>query len=128
MKLQLLILTLFISVLGFSQNKGTITGIITDKDANNQSLPFANVTLKGTKIGVNTDIDGKYSISATPGNYVIQFSFVGYETVEVPVTVKAKYDGEYAKNLSFKFDCKCFFGTFSKVLHHSGVVEGNQNK
>ena len=89
MKLQLLILTLFISVLGFSQNKGTITGIITDKDANNQSLPFANVTLKGTKIGVNTDIDGKYSISATPGNYVIQFSFVGYETVEVPVTVKA---------------------------------------
>ena len=89
MKLQLLILTLFISVLGFSQNKGTITGIITDKDANNQSLPFANVTLKGTKIGVNTDIDGKYSISATPGNYVIQFSFVVYETVEVPVTVKA---------------------------------------
>ena len=89
MKLQLLILTLFISVLGFSQNKGTITGTVTDKDANNQSLPFANVTLKGTKIGVNTDIDGKYSISATPGNYVIQFSFVGYETVEVPVTVKA---------------------------------------
>lgn len=89
MKLKLLILTLFISVLGFSQNKGTITGTITDKDANNQSLPFANVTLKGTKIGVNTDIDGKYSISATPGNYVIQFSFVGYETVEVPVTVKA---------------------------------------
>ncbi|TAF61802.1 MAG: PEGA domain-containing protein, partial [Flavobacterium sp.] len=89
MKLKLLILTLLISVLGFSQNKGTITGTITDKDANNQSLPFANVTLKGTKIGVNTDIDGKYSISATPGNYVIQFSFVGYETVEVPVTVKA---------------------------------------
>ncbi|MGL2987479.1 TonB-dependent receptor domain-containing protein [Flavobacterium sp. RSSA_27] len=89
MKLKFLILTLFITVLGFSQNKGTITGTVTDKDVNNQSLPFANVTLKGTKIGVNTDIDGKYSISVVPGNYVIQFSFVGYEMIEVPVTVKA---------------------------------------
>jgi len=88
MKLKLLILTLFISVFGFSQNKGTITGILSDKDSNNQPLPFANVTLKGTKIGVNTDIDGKYSISVSPGNYVVQFSFVGYETVEVPVNVK----------------------------------------
>lgn len=89
MKLKLLMLTLFISVLGFSQNKGTITGIVTDKDANNQSLPFANVILKGTKIGVNTDIEGKYTISAQAGSYVIQFSFVGYESVEVPVTIKA---------------------------------------
>ncbi|OOV24923.1 hypothetical protein BXU11_16350 [Flavobacterium sp. LM5] len=88
MKLKLLILTLCISVFGFSQNKGTITGILSDKDSNNQPLPFANVTLKGTKIGVNTDIDGKYSISVSPGNYVVQFSFVGYETVEVPVNVK----------------------------------------
>ncbi|MGL5112325.1 MAG: carboxypeptidase-like regulatory domain-containing protein, partial [Flavobacterium sp.] len=73
---------------GFSQNKGTITGIVSDKDSNNQSLPFANVVLKGTKIGVNTDIDGKYTISTAPGNYIIQFSFVGYESIEVPVTVK----------------------------------------
>ncbi|OOV27114.1 TonB-dependent receptor [Flavobacterium sp. LM5] len=62
--------------------------MLSDKDSNNQPLPFANVTLKGTKIGVNTDIDGKYSISVSPGNYVVQFSFVGYETVEVPVNVK----------------------------------------
>ena len=89
MKLKLLILTLFISVLGFSQNKGTITGILSDKDSNNQPLPFANVILKGTKIGVNTDVDGKYTISAAAGSYVLQFSFVGYETVEVAVTVKA---------------------------------------
>lgn len=89
MKLKFLILTLFISVLGFSQNKGTITGILSDKDSNNQPLPFANVTLKGTKIGVNTDIDGKYTLSAAAGSYVLQFSFVGYESVEVAVTVKA---------------------------------------
>ena len=63
--------------------------MLTDKDANNQSLPFANVFIKGTTNGTNTDIDGKYSIAAAPGNYIIQFSFVGYESVEVPVTIVA---------------------------------------
>nr|WP_314835555.1 TonB-dependent receptor [uncultured Flavobacterium sp.] len=89
MKLKFLIITLFICVLGFSQNKGTISGILTDKDSNNQPLPFANVLIKGTKTGVNTDLDGKYSIAVTPGNYILQFSFVGYESLEVTVTVKA---------------------------------------
>jgi outer membrane receptor protein involved in Fe transport len=89
MKLKFLFFTLFICVIGFAQNTGTITGVLLDKDSNNQPLPFANVLIKGTKIGANTDIDGKYSISAAPGNYTIQFSFLGYESVEVPVTVSA---------------------------------------
>jgi hypothetical protein len=88
MKLKFLLFTLFICTIGFSQN-GTITGVLLDKDSNNQPLPFANVVIKGTKIGVNTDIDGKYTIATAPGNYIIQFSFVGYETVESPVTVVA---------------------------------------
>jgi outer membrane receptor protein involved in Fe transport len=87
MKLKFLFITLLICALGFSQNKGTITGVLLDKDSNNQSLPFANVLIKGTKIGANTDIEGKYTITIAPGNYTVQFSFVGYETVELPVTV-----------------------------------------
>ncbi|WP_426095118.1 outer membrane beta-barrel protein [Flavobacterium sp. DSR2-3-3] len=89
MKLKLLFFTLLLTGISFSQNKGTVTGMLTDKDANNQSLPFANVVIKGTTNGTNTDIDGKYSIAAAPGNYIIQFSFVGYESVEVPVTIVA---------------------------------------
>ncbi|PVX45516.1 TonB-dependent receptor-like protein [Flavobacterium sp. 103] len=89
MKLKFLFFTLFICVIGFSQNKGTITGVLLDKDSNNQSLPFANVQIKGTKIGANTDVEGKYTITIAPGNYTVQFSFVGYETTEVPVTVVA---------------------------------------
>jgi TonB-dependent receptor len=89
MKLKFLIITLFICVLGFSQNKGTISGVLSDKDSNNMPLPFANVQIKGTKIGVNTDLDGKYVIAIAPGDYTVQFSFVGYESVEAQVTVKA---------------------------------------
>lgn len=44
---------------------------------------------------------------------------------ELPIPVKAAYDGEYARNVSFAFDLKCFFGTIKKVLRHEGVVEGS---
>ena len=43
---------------------------------------------------------------------------------ELPIDVKARFDGEYVENLSFLFDCKCFFGTITSVLKHDGVVEG----
>ncbi|MBQ8813382.1 MAG: sugar transferase [Lachnospiraceae bacterium] len=43
---------------------------------------------------------------------------------ELPIEVKARFDGEYVENLSFAMDCKCFFGTITKVLKHDGVVEG----
>jgi hypothetical protein len=89
MKIRLIITFFLITVMGFAQNKGTITGTLTDKDLNNESLPFANVVLKGTSIGVTTDETGKYSISAEAGTYTIQFSFLGYETIEEKVEVKA---------------------------------------
>lgn len=43
---------------------------------------------------------------------------------ELEISEKARLDGEYVQNISFLFDCKCFFGTFLKVLRHDGVVEG----
>ena len=43
---------------------------------------------------------------------------------ELPIDVKARLDGEYARNVSFLFDCKCFFGSITAVLKHKGVVEG----
>ncbi len=43
---------------------------------------------------------------------------------ELPIDVKARLDGEYVNNISFLFDCKCFFGTILAVLKSDGVVEG----
>ena len=43
---------------------------------------------------------------------------------ELPIDVKARFDGEYVERMSFLFDCKCFFGTVISVLKHDGVVEG----
>lgn len=47
---------------------------------------------------------------------------------ELPISVKAAYDGEYVKNMSFAFDCKCFVITFIKVLKRDGIVEGKVKK
>ena len=89
MKFKLIVTFLLITVLGFAQNKGTITGTLTDKDLNNETLPFANVVIKGTSIGVTTDETGKYTINVEAGSYTIQFSFLGYETVEEKIEVKS---------------------------------------
>ena len=43
---------------------------------------------------------------------------------ELPIDVKARYDGEYAANITFLGDLKIFFGTFGSVFHRKGVVEG----
>lgn len=43
---------------------------------------------------------------------------------ELPIEIKAKLDGEYAKQFGFWMDLKCFFGTFISVFKSEGVVEG----
>ncbi|NLZ55319.1 MAG: sugar transferase [Clostridiaceae bacterium] len=43
---------------------------------------------------------------------------------ELPISVKARLDGEYVEKMSFRFDCKCFFGTIIPVFKQKGVVDG----
>lgn len=43
---------------------------------------------------------------------------------ELEIEEKARLDGYYTENLSFRMDLKCFFGTIFSVLRQDGVVEG----
>lgn len=88
MKLKFLVTAFLFTLVGFAQ-KGTVTGTITDKDMNNEALSFATVMIKGTTIGVNTDEQGKYTLTVPGGNHVLVISFLGYESVEIPFTIKA---------------------------------------
>ncbi|MBM1105423.1 TonB-dependent receptor [Aurantibacter crassamenti] len=84
-----LIFLAFVHVTG--QETGSIVGTITDKEYNNEPLPFANVLIKSTTIGTTSDFDGLYELAnIEPGTYIVVYSFLGYETVEVPdVNVEA---------------------------------------
>ena len=88
MKLNFLVTTLLFTVFTFAQ-KGTVTGSITDKDMNNEALPFATVMIKGTTNGINTDEQGHYSLSVSEGSHVLLISFLGYESAEIPFTIKS---------------------------------------
>ncbi|PQJ77019.1 TonB-dependent receptor [Polaribacter glomeratus] len=84
----LCIALLILSQLINAQDKGTLKGTLTDKETNNESLPFANVLIKGTTIGTTTDFDGNYSIKVPAGNHIVVFSFLGYKSIEKSFSIK----------------------------------------
>jgi O-antigen biosynthesis protein WbqP len=43
---------------------------------------------------------------------------------ELPIDVKARYDGEYAAHVTFWNDVKIFFRSITYVFQRRGVVEG----
>ncbi|MBL0741246.1 SusC/RagA family TonB-linked outer membrane protein [Chryseolinea lacunae] len=62
----------------------TISGKVTDADTGDL-LPGVNVVIKGSSTGTSTDADGKYSLSVPGNDAVLVFSFIGFQTLEVPV-------------------------------------------
>jgi iron complex outermembrane receptor protein len=83
----IVLLTLLNPATLFAQNRGTIQG----KVVTNKNEPAANVSigLSGTRIGTSTLDNGDFSFKAPAGSYTIIISYVGVQTVEVPVTVTA---------------------------------------
>jgi outer membrane receptor protein involved in Fe transport len=76
-------LILLVTTFGAAQS-GKISGLITDKDFDDESVAFASVQLKGTTLGAQSDMDGNFSIIAPVGTYTLVVTFVGMKTVEVP--------------------------------------------
>ncbi|WP_047789110.1 vWA domain-containing protein [Tenacibaculum mesophilum] len=67
---------ILLSSIALAAQQRTITGVVSDESG---PLPGVTIVVKGTTIGIETDFDGKYSISATQGD-VLVFSFVGMKT------------------------------------------------
>jgi len=61
----------------------TITGKVTDQSGD--PLPGVNIVVEGTTTGTISDQDGNYTITVPDQNAVLDFSFVGYLTQQVPV-------------------------------------------
>lgn len=70
------------SVSNGSEITKKITGVVLDE--NGDQVIGANVTVKGTKIGTITDINGKFSISAKNTDKLV-ISYIGYVSQEVAV-------------------------------------------
>ena len=71
----------------YAQNK--VNGTVIDR-TDNSKLIGVNVTLSndsGQVAGTTTDNSGKFSLDADTGNYILELSYIGYETIRMALTV-----------------------------------------
>ncbi|MBZ9785943.1 TonB-dependent receptor [Psychroflexus sp. CAK57W] len=67
-----------------------VTGTVVDQDGN--PLPGANVIVKGTSTGAQTDFDGMFSIQVPEDQNTLVVSYVGFKNVEVNVEGKSSVE------------------------------------
>jgi TonB-linked SusC/RagA family outer membrane protein len=60
-----------------------ITGTV--RDSKGETLIGVNVLIKGTKSGIATDVDGKFSINVPDSKAILVFNYIGFMPKEVPV-------------------------------------------
>lgn len=65
------------------QNKIRVNGKVMDH--NNDPLPGVNIKIKGTELGVVTDIDGNYFIEVPNKKAILTFQYIGFEPTEIEV-------------------------------------------
>lgn len=75
----------------------TVTGIVSDEMG---PLPGANVSILGTNTGTTTDFDGVYTINNVPPDAVLLFSFVGFDSQEIPVNGRSTINVNLTQNAS----------------------------
>lgn len=61
----------------------TVTGTVLDPDG--ETIPGVNILEEGTLNGAVSDLDGRFTLEVSSPNAVLVFSFVGFETQEVPL-------------------------------------------
>lgn len=76
----------------FAQQKD-VSGIVRDA-ANGQVMPGVTVVVEGTTTGTLTDVEGTFVLSGVQASDMLQFSFIGYESVSIPVGNQTMLDVE----------------------------------
>ena len=83
LKIITLVIIAVFSALTASAQTGSIKGRVLNK-INNEPIPFANVIIDSTSIGVTSDLDGNYRIdNLKPGLYNVSVSFIGFRSESV---------------------------------------------
>ncbi len=97
----LVLALLAVPAMAIAQHTGKIAGQVVDASTG-ETLPGAAVVIAGTTLGTATDIDGNFYIIGVPvGDYNVQASFVGFQTVtQDGVEVSAGYTTQLDFSLS----------------------------
>lgn len=68
-----------------------VTGTVTDAETG-ETLPGVNIQVKGTVRGTTTDLEGNYTLPSSNPSDTLLFSYVGYETSEIPIDGRSVID------------------------------------
>lgn len=71
----------------------TVTGTVVDA-MSGEPLPGVNVIIKNTNTGTATDVDGSFSLEVESLDETLVFTYVGYETLEVPMDGQSEFNVE----------------------------------
>jgi len=108
-------------------NAGPIGGTV--KDETGAALPGVSVSVKGTNTGTQTDANGHFKLTASPGD-VLVFTYIGYLKKEVTVGSGSNYEVSLApdsKNLNEVVVTALGIKKSEKSLVYANqVVDGSQ--
>ncbi|MBE8723576.1 TonB-dependent receptor [Flavobacterium hungaricum] len=85
-KLYTYLIVIFSVLSSYSQEKFTLSGIVSDTK-NNETLIGVNIFIPELKIGTTTNEYGFYSIAVPKGAYEVQISYVGYQSIQQNITL-----------------------------------------
>src|SRR5699024_992677 len=69
----------------------SVSGTVTDAQTD-ELLPGVNISIKGTTAGTSTNTNGEYELSVKSLQDTLIFSFIGYQTKEVPIQGRNNID------------------------------------
>ena len=81
--LLLLVVAIAVPQMAMAQDSRIVTGNVTDE----AGLPLLGVTVlvPGTSTGTSTDIDGNFSVKVPAGATTLEFSYIGYSKLALPI-------------------------------------------
>ncbi len=86
-KIQTFLLFFFVFVINtYSQEKVTLSGTIAN-NTSNETLIGVNILIPEANVAVTTNSYGFYSITLPKGDYTLSLSYVGFDTVEEPISL-----------------------------------------
>ena len=127
MKQTILTLLFIASSLLLSAQGLQVKGVVTSAD-DGKPIPGVSVSVKGTTMGMMTDLNGYYQLGNVPANSTLVFSFVGMTTREVVVTESTTLDIILASDLELIDEIIVVgYGTQKKSLVTGAIakVEGD---
>ena len=129
-RLSVILASLFLFVgMAFAQNK--ISGTVVSAE-DGEPVIGASVMIQGTKVGTVTDIDGKFSLSTSRTNPMLEISYIGMISQKVKashnMTVKLQPDSKTIDEVVVtgmqKMDKRLFTGSATKVDAAKAKLDG----